>query len=140
MLVLRAVSLGLLAGSAGALLAEPRGDGPGHLRLALLTGLLIGQFLTVPLSLAGALLWSAFSSGERRRPPGVPLGTLLLGFGVLVVLQARAVLGWLDTEPPPGGVGDPDGETGVALFTGLSGGLAILLGLTVLTRRLRAHR
>ncbi|OEJ95204.1 hypothetical protein [Streptomyces thermolilacinus] len=50
---------------------------------------------------------------------------------------ARAVLAWLDTEPAPGGVGDPDGEVSIALPATLSGGTMTLVGMALLAYALR---
>ncbi|MGW0184480.1 hypothetical protein ACWDV7_01805 [Streptomyces sp. NPDC003362] len=132
---IRALAAGLLAGGAGALLTEPRGEGLDHLRLAALTGLLIGQVLTVPLSLIGGGVRAYVRKGRPVRPAGYPVGVLLLAFGVLVLTQAWALANWLRVEPAPRGVGDPDGEAGIALTSGLSGCLAVLVGLVVLVNR-----
>ena len=135
-----ALATGLLAGGAGALLAEPRGEGLDHMRLAASTGLLIGQILTVPVSLIGGGVWAYVRKGRPVRPAGHPVGVLLLAFGVLVVTQAWAVANWLRAEPAPAGIGGPDGEAGIALTSGLSGCLAALIGLTVLVHRSGVRR
>jgi hypothetical protein len=132
MTLIRAVAIGLLSGSLGALIFDPRGEGLNHIRLAVLMGLLVGQLLTVPVSLAGAVVWMYVRKGSPVRPYGFPMGTLLLALGVLVVHQARAVVNWLSLEPTPGGVGDPDGETFIALLAGLSGCLMVLVSLALL--------
>ncbi|MBT2369509.1 hypothetical protein J7E88_30595 [Streptomyces sp. ISL-10] len=132
MTLIRAVAIGLLAGSPGALIFDPRGEGPNHMRLAMLMGLLVGQLLTVPVWLVGGVVRMRARKGRPVRPYPFPLGALLLASGVLVVTQTRAVLNWLSVEPTPGGVGDPDGETSIALLAGLSGCLMVLAGLALL--------
>ncbi|MFF3878824.1 hypothetical protein [Streptomyces sp. NPDC001978] len=133
--LIRAVAIGLFAGAAGALIFEPRGEGLDHLRLAMLMGLLLGQFLTVPASLVGGVIWARVGKGRLIRPYDFSMGPLLVALGVLVVTQARAVENWLLIEPTPGGVGDPDGELSIALMAGLSGCLMVLVGLALLANR-----
>ncbi|MFD7446056.1 hypothetical protein [Streptomyces sp. NPDC059909] len=135
MTLIRALAIGLLAGSAGVPIFETRGEGLDHLRLAVLTGLLLGQFLTVPVSLVAGGIRAFARRGRPARRGGLPLGVLLVAFGVLVVTQAWAVGSWLDTTPAPSGVGDPDGEVSIALLAGLSGCLAVLVGLVLLAKR-----
>ena len=65
-------------------------------------------------------------------PYGVPLGVVLPTAAFLVLAEVRGALDRPGTEPTPGGVGDPDGETGLALPAGLSACLMILVGLTLL--------
>ncbi|WP_442738039.1 hypothetical protein ACQUSN_08875 [Streptomyces pseudogriseolus] len=130
--LIRAVAIGFLAGGAGALIFDPRGEGPDHLRLALLMGLLVGQFLTVPVSLVGGIVWARPRKGKPIRPYDFSMGSLLMALGVLVVTQAQAAVTWLSTDPTPGGVGDPDGETSIAGLAGLSGCLMVLVGLALL--------
>ncbi|MGW0293461.1 hypothetical protein [Streptomyces tuirus] len=132
MTLIRAVAIGFLAGGAGALIFDPRGEGLDHLRLAMLTGLLVGQLLTVPVSLVCGVVRSRPRKGNPSRPYDFSMGSLLIALGVLVVTQARAAVTWLSTEPTPGGVGDPDGETSIAGLAGLSGCLMVLVGLTLL--------
>lgn len=130
--LIRAVAIGFLAGSAGALIFGPRGEGLGHLRLAMLMGLLVCQFLTVPVSLVGGIVWARARRGRPIRLYDFSMGSLLMGLGVLVVTQAQAAVNWLSTEPTPGGVGDPDGEISIAGLAGLSGCLTALVGLALL--------
>ncbi|MFJ6993425.1 hypothetical protein [Streptomyces sp. NPDC003090] len=140
MTLLRALAVGLLVGAVGALFPDPRGAGADHVRLALLTGLLVGQFLTVPPALLTGAVRACTRKGGASRAYDVPLGALLLGAGVAVVPPARAVLAWLAAEPAPGGVGDPDGETSIALLAGVSGCAMALTGLALLVSGLRARR
>ena len=130
--LIRAVAIGFLAGGAGALIFDPRGEGLDHLRLALLMGLLVGQFLTVPVSLVGGVVWARLRKGRPIRPYDFSIGSLLMALGVLVVTQAQAAVNWLSAEPTPGGVGDPDGEISIAGLAGLSGCLMVLVGLALL--------
>ncbi|MGA5278333.1 hypothetical protein ACPCKL_32065 [Streptomyces cellulosae] len=130
--LIRAVAIGFLAGGAGALIFDPRGEGLDHLRLALLMGLLFGQLLTVPVSLVGGIVWARPRKGRPIRPYDFSMGPLLMAVGVLVVTQAQAAVNWLSTEPTPGGVGDPDGEISIAGLAGLSGCLMVLVGLALL--------
>ncbi|MFK4020995.1 hypothetical protein [Streptomyces albogriseolus] len=132
MTLIRAVAIGLLAGGAGALIFDPRGEGLDQLRLALLTGLLVGQLLTVPVSLVGGSVWARPRKGGSTRLYDFSLGFLLMALGVLVVTQSQAAVTWLSTEPTPGGVGDPDGEISIAGLAGLSGYLMVLVGLALL--------
>ncbi|MEU5506542.1 hypothetical protein ACFTZ8_13830 [Streptomyces fungicidicus] len=132
MTLIRAVAIGFLAGGAGTLIFDPRGEGLDHLRLALLMGLLVGQFLTVPVSLVGGIVRARPRKGKPIRPYDFSMGSLLMASGVLVVTQAQAAVNWLSTEPTPGGVGDPDGEISIAGLAGLSGCLMVLVGLALL--------
>jgi hypothetical protein len=121
-----------LQGVQGALIFDPRGEGLGHLRLAMLMGLLVCQFLTVPVALVGGIIWGRPRRGRPTRLYDFSMGSLLMALGVSVVPQAQAALNWLSTEPTPGGVGDPDGETSIAGLAGLSGCLTVLVGLALL--------
>ncbi|MFE4086343.1 hypothetical protein [Streptomyces sp. YIM B13502] len=132
MTLIRAVAIGFLAGGAGALIFDPRGEGLDHLRLALLMGLLVGQLLTVPVSLLGGAVWARPRKGGSIRLYDFSMGSLLMALGVLVVTQSQAVVTWLSTEPTPGGVGDPDGEISIAGLAGLSGYLMVFVGLALL--------
>ncbi|MFE0452145.1 hypothetical protein ACFW2D_12760 [Streptomyces sp. NPDC058914] len=132
MTLIRAVAIGLLFGSLGVLIFDPRGEGLNHVRLAALMGLLVGQLLTVPLCLVGGLVRTYAPKRRLAVPYDFPMGALLLACGVLVMTQARIVANWLSIEPTPGGVGDRDGETSIALLAGLSGCLMALAGLALL--------
>ncbi|MFJ1978666.1 hypothetical protein [Streptomyces albogriseolus] len=132
MTLIRAVAIGFLAGGAGALIFDPRGEGLDHLRLALLMGLLVGQLLTVPVSLLGGAVWARPRKEGAIRLYDFSLGSLLMALGVLVVTQSQAAVTWLSTEPTPGGVGDPDGEISIAGLAGLSGYLMVFVGLALL--------
>ncbi|MEV4230331.1 hypothetical protein AB0J81_25195 [Streptomyces bobili] len=146
MTLLRALAVGLLSGGVGPLFLDPRGEGTDHLRLSVLTGLVAGQLLTVPASLLAATVWMWFRktasarTARRSRPYVVPLGVVLLTAAFLVLAEVRGVLDWLATEPTPGGVGDPDGETGLALLAGLSACLMILVGLALLAHAVHVRR
>ncbi|MBW1596394.1 hypothetical protein [Streptomyces sp. JJ38] len=142
MILLRTVATGLLAGGACVLIVEPRGEGVDHLRLALLTGLMIGQFLALPVALVagGVVGWLAKGRARPRQRLDSPLGGLLLACGVLLFTQAWMVLEWLDVDLPPDGIGDPDGEVGIGLMSGASGTLMALLGLALLRKGLTASR
>ncbi|MFJ5900537.1 hypothetical protein ACIQFZ_35120 [Streptomyces sp. NPDC093064] len=137
---IRAVAIGLLAGGAGALIFDPRGEGLDHVRLAMLMGLLAGQLLTIPVSLIGGVVWALARKGRPVRLYDLSMGPLLVALGALVVTQAWAVVNWLSTEPTPGGVGDPDGETSIELIAGLSGCLMVLVGLALLANGVRSSR
>ncbi|WP_176710654.1 hypothetical protein [Streptomyces sp. F-7] len=130
--LIRAVAIGFLGGGAGALIFDPRGEGLDHLRLALLMGLLVGQLLTVPVSLLGGAVWALPRKEGAIRLYDFFLGSLLMALGVLVVTQSQAAVTWLSTEPTPGGVGDPDGEISIAGLAGLSGYLMVFVGLALL--------
>ncbi len=99
--LIRAVAIGFLAGGAGALIFDPRGEGLDHLRLALLMGLLVGQLLTVPVSLLGGAVWARPRKEGAIRLYDFSLGSLLMALGVLVVTQSQAAVTWLSTEPTP---------------------------------------
>lgn len=132
MTLIRAVAVGLLVGGVGATFFEPRGEGLDHMRLTMLTGVLVGQLLAVPVSLVGGLVWALPRQRRPNRLFDFSIGSVLLTLGILVVNQARAVVDWLSSELTPGGVGDPDGETSIALVAGLSGCLMALVGLALL--------
>ncbi|MFF8192779.1 hypothetical protein ACF05L_18370 [Streptomyces bobili] len=57
-----------------------------------------------------------------------------------MLAEVREVLDWLAAEPTPGGVGDPDGEAGLALLAGLSACLMILVGLTLPAHAVHVRR
>ncbi|MEU3662722.1 hypothetical protein AB0E77_23775 [Streptomyces sp. NPDC032940] len=137
---IRAMAIGLLAGGAGTLVLDPRGDGPGHVRLAMLTGLLAGQLLTVPASLIGGVVRARARKGGPLRLYDLSVGPLLVASGALVVTQAWAVVHWLGADPVPGGVGDPDGETSLGLIAGLSGSVMVLVGVVLLANGVRSSR
>lgn len=139
MTLLRALAAGLLVGAACALFPDPRGAGADHVRLALLTGLVIGQFLTVPVALLAGAVRAFTRKGEASRAYDIPLGALLLLAGALVVPSAQAVLTWLAVFPAPGGVGDPDGEVSIALLATVSGCAMALAGLALVVYGLRAR-
>ncbi|MGV9777205.1 hypothetical protein [Streptosporangium sp. NPDC003464] len=135
MLFSRFLAIGLLSGVALLpLLWLQRGDGFEHLRLAALMGLDIGQLFTVPIALVvGA--WKASFWNKRPRPPapGFVLGGITFAFGALVMTQAIATTRWL--RGGPSGVGDPDGESVIAMLAVLSGGVALLVGTVILVKR-----
>lgn len=133
--LIRAVAIGLPAGTAGVLIFDPGGEGLDHLRLTMLMGLVLGQFLTVPVSSVGGVIRARPGKGKLIRPYDFSMGPLLVALGVLVVTQARIVVNRIRIEPPPGGVGDPDGESSMALLAGLSGRLMVLFGLAVPANR-----
>ncbi|MFF5211152.1 hypothetical protein [Streptosporangium sp. NPDC000396] len=131
----RFLAIGLLGGVALLpLLWLQRGDEFEHMRLAALMGLDIGQFFTVPVALAvGA--WKVRPWNKRSRPasPGFVLGGVTFVFGALVMTQAMATTLWL--EGRPSGVGDPDGESAMAMLAVLSGGVTLLVGTMILINR-----
>lgn len=130
--LLRLLALGLLSG----VVALPffwiqRGDNFEHARLAAMMALVVGQLVTVPLGLLVGIVLSATRSWTRT--PGYVLGAITTAFGVMVATQAWATMSWV--EGRPSGVGDPDGEFGMALFALFSGVVTAFVGVLVLLFR-----
>ncbi|WP_345566810.1 hypothetical protein [Nonomuraea rosea] len=132
MAMLRLLAIGHLSSAlAVPFWSVPRGDGFEHARLAVLTALWMGQFLTVPIGLVVGLVLAVMDSWTR--PPGYVLGAITTAFGVIVADQARLTMSWLDGRPS--GLGDPDGESTVAFLAFLSGVVTILVGLSIVLIR-----
>jgi hypothetical protein len=130
--MLRLLAIGHLSGAlAVPFWLLPRGDGFEHARLAMITALWMGQFLTVPLGLVVGLVLAVMDSWTR--PPGYVLGAITTAFGVIVADQAWLTANWVDGSPS--GLGDPDGESGVAFLAFVSGVVTILVGLAIVLVR-----
>ncbi|MGV9384386.1 hypothetical protein ACWDRB_51825 [Nonomuraea sp. NPDC003707] len=132
MAMLRLLAIGLLSGVVAVpFWSVPRGDGFEHARFAVLTALGMGQFLTVPVGLAVGFVLAAM--GLWTRPPSHVLGAITTAFGAIVATQAWPVMTWIDGRPS--GLGDPDGESGIAFLTFASGVVTILVGLSIVLIR-----
>ncbi|MEU9833478.1 hypothetical protein AB0D67_18320 [Streptosporangium sp. NPDC048047] len=140
MLFLRFSAIGLLCGVALVpFFWIQRGDEFEHLRLAALMGLDVAQIVTVSIALAvGAWKARPWSKRPRPSPPGFALGGITFAFGVLVMTQALATTRWLGGRPA--GVGDPDGESFMAMLAALSGGVTLLISAVILIKRSAALR
>ncbi|MGW0064804.1 hypothetical protein ACWDTT_33380 [Streptosporangium sandarakinum] len=140
MLFLRFSAIGLLCGVVLVpLFWIQRGDEFEHLRLAALMGLDVAQVVTIPIALAvGAWKARPWSKRPRPSPPGFVLGGATFAFGALVMTQAIATTRWLDGRPS--GVGDPDGESFMAMLAVLSGGVTLLISAVILINRSAALR
>ncbi|MEV0625807.1 hypothetical protein ACI2LC_11930 [Nonomuraea wenchangensis] len=132
MAMLRLLAIGLLSGViAVPLLWLQRGEGFEHARLAALMALDMGQFVSVS---AGLVVGFVLTATDRwSRTPGFVLGTITTAFGVLVATQAWPTMNWVDGRPS--GLGDPDGESAIALLALASGVFTTLVGLSIVLFR-----
>ncbi|GGS79859.1 hypothetical protein GCM10010176_024060 [Nonomuraea spiralis] len=125
--MLRLLAIGLLGGVVMPLMWLRRGEDFEQARLSALILLEVGQFIAVPVGLVAGLVLAAL--GLWSRPPGFVLGAVTSVFGVIVAALAWATMGWIDGDPP--GIGDPDGESLVALLAFASGVVTIVVGLAI---------
>ncbi|MET7336028.1 hypothetical protein [Nonomuraea sp. NPDC005650] len=130
--ILRLLAIGLLSGVVTVpILWLQRGDGFEHVRLAALSALVLGQFLTV---LAGLVVGSVLiATGSWTRTPGYVLGAITTVFGVIVATQAWSTMNWVDGGPA--GIGDPDDVSLTMLLASFSGGVTTLVGVSIVLFR-----
>ncbi|WP_093169750.1 hypothetical protein [Sinosporangium album] len=134
----RLIAIGLMLSVAGIPLGIVKGDGFDHFRLAALMGMLLGQFITLPLLLFVGIALGVPEQRSHLQVPGYTMGGVTLLFGTLIVTQAWATSAWLESLPP--GVGDPAGEFAITMLAGLSGAVAVFLGLGMLVARVLVDR
>ncbi|MGP3960814.1 hypothetical protein ACTWPT_32870 [Nonomuraea sp. 3N208] len=129
--IIRCLALGLVGGLPFVpLLWLQRGDGFGHTSLAALMALVVAQVVTVPIGLVTGIVLSVT---KLARTPGYVLGWITMVFGVLVTGLSFATENW--ARGRPSGIGDPDGEGGIAMLAMLSGAFTIAIALIIFVVR-----